>query len=224
MYICGYIPACGGGKTNTHWSGRSSVWWFLSSQAAPSVVINTTYGAAGGVFVLVFFFFFFHETVSPVLWGARRVWTFICIRMCVGIYFMYVWASPHLYIVLVEFGDIKCMMTSPNGNIPRVAGPLGGESIGHRWTPLTEASGMKLWYFLSDLRLNKQLSKQSSWRWFEAPSCSLRRHCNESVGFVRIFFDCTPGHPLTPGPTQIAHVSAVDQGRCWWNQPVPIVY
>ena len=55
-----------------------------------------------------------------------------------------VWASPYLYIVLIELGDIKCTTTSLNGNIFRVAGPLGGESTGHRWTPLTEASGMKL--------------------------------------------------------------------------------
>ena len=29
-----------------------------------------------------------------------------------------------------------------------------------------------------DLRLNKWLSKQSRWWWFETPSCSLWRHCN----------------------------------------------
>ena len=129
--------------------------------------------------------------------------------------------STSVYSSLVELGDIKCMMVSPNGNIFRVAGPLRKESTGHQWIPLTEASGMKLCYFLSDLRVNKQLSKQSRCRWFEAPSCSLRRHCNESVGFVRTLFDCTPGHPLTPGPMQIDHVSAADMGKCGWNQPVP---
>ena len=30
-----------------------------------------------------------------------------------------------------------------------------------------------------DLHLNKQFSKQSRWRWFEMPSHSLWRHCNE---------------------------------------------
>ena len=102
-----------------------------------------------------------------------------------------------LYIVLVEFGDIKCKMMSLNGNILRVAGPLGGESIDHRWIAIDHphrGSGMKLWYFLPDLRLNKQLSKQSSWWWFEAPSYLLRRHCNESVGFVRTLWlhTCSP--------------------------------
>ena len=30
-------------------------------------------------------------------------------------------------------------------------------------------------------RINKRLSKQSTWRWFETPSCSLWRHCNDYV-------------------------------------------
>ena len=39
------------------------------------------------------------------------------------------------------------------------------------------------WSFdvFSDLRLNKRLSKQSWGWWFETPSCSLWRHCNENV-------------------------------------------
>ena len=34
-----------------------------------------------------------------------------------------------------------------------------------------------------DLRLNKRLSKQSRRRWFETPSRSLRRHCNDDFPF-----------------------------------------
>ena len=41
------------------------------------------------------------------------------------------------------------MMTSSNGNIFRVTGPLWGESIGPRWIPLPEASDVELWCFLS---------------------------------------------------------------------------
>ena len=41
------------------------------------------------------------------------------------------------------------MMTSSNGNIFRVTGPLCGEFTGHRWIPLTKASDAELWYFLS---------------------------------------------------------------------------
>ena len=68
-------------------------------------------------------------------------------------------------------------MTSSNGNIFPVTGPLWGESTGHRWIPLTKASDAELWYFF-DLHLNKRLSKQSRHRWFETLSRSLWSHCN----------------------------------------------
>ena len=42
------------------------------------------------------------------------------------------------------------MMTSSNGNIFRVTGPLWREATGHRWIPLTKASDEELWcVFLS---------------------------------------------------------------------------
>ena len=44
--------------------------------------------------------------------------------------------------------DVAIMMTSSNGNILRVTGPLYGEFIGHRWNPLTKASDAERWYFL----------------------------------------------------------------------------
>ena len=65
-----------------------------------------------------------------------------------------------------------------SSNIFRVTGPLWGESTGHRWIPLTKASDAELWFFFA-LCLNKRLSKQSLHRWFETPSRSLWRHCNE---------------------------------------------
>ena len=40
------------------------------------------------------------------------------------------------------------MKTSSNGYILRVTGPLWGESIGHRWIPLTKASDAELWCFV----------------------------------------------------------------------------
>ena len=39
------------------------------------------------------------------------------------------------------------MMTSSNGNIFRVTGPLCGEFTGHRWIPSTKASDAELWFF-----------------------------------------------------------------------------
>ena len=43
---------------------------------------------------------------------------------------------------------LSTMMTSSNGNIFRVTGPLWGEFAGHRWIPLTKASDADLWCFL----------------------------------------------------------------------------
>ena len=43
---------------------------------------------------------------------------------------------------------IKFMMTSSNGNIFRVTGPLCGEFTGLRWIPHTKASDAEIWYFL----------------------------------------------------------------------------
>ena len=40
------------------------------------------------------------------------------------------------------------IMTSLNGNISRVTGPLWEEFLGHRWIPLTKTSDARLWYFL----------------------------------------------------------------------------
>ena len=40
------------------------------------------------------------------------------------------------------------MMTSSNGNIFRVTGPLCGEFTAHWWIPLTKASDAELWCFL----------------------------------------------------------------------------
>ena len=48
----------------------------------------------------------------------------------------------------------------------------------HRRIHHTKTSGAELWRF-SYLCLNKRLSKQSRHRWFEMPSPSLWRHCND---------------------------------------------
>ena len=62
---------------------------------------------------------------------------------------------------VVRMGWILFMMTSSNGNIFRVTGPLWGWSIGDRWIPLTKASDAELWCFLWSAPEKKQLSKQS---------------------------------------------------------------
>ena len=62
-----------------------------------------------------------------------------------------------------------CMMTSSNGSILRVTGPLWGEppvtgGFPSQW-PITQSFD-----FLIDLRPNKRLNKNSSRRWFETRS------------------------------------------------------
>ena len=69
-------------------------------------------------------------------------------------------------------------MTSSNGNIFRVTDLLWGEATGRQWIPLTKSSDTAIDVFF-DIRPNKWLSKQSRRRWFEMPSHSLWRHCDD---------------------------------------------
>ena len=77
---------------------------------------------------------------------------------------------------LIEHSS-RCMMTSSNGIIFRVTGPLCGEFSDHWWIPITITSGAEFDVFF-ELRLNKHFSK-SRLRWFGTPSRSLWRQCNE---------------------------------------------
>ena len=79
------------------------------------------------------------------------------------------------------------MMTS--SNIFRVTGPLSGEFTGHRWIPAHRPVTQSFDVFF-DLRPNKRLNKQPWVWWFETPSWSLWRQCNE----VRTVNYCTSSH------------------------------
>ena len=57
-----------------------------------------------------------------------RFWCFLC---CLKTF-------THVY---------QCMMTSSNGNIFRVTGPLCGDFTGPQWNPRTKASSAELWCF-----------------------------------------------------------------------------
>ena len=70
------------------------------------------------------------------------------------------------------------MMTSSNGLIFRVTGHLCGEFTS-RWWILTQRPVTRGFDAFFDLRLNKWLKKQWLGWWFETPSYSLWRHCNE---------------------------------------------
>ena len=69
------------------------------------------------------------------------------------------------------------MMTSSNGNIFRVTGPLCGEFTGPGGFPAQRPVTRSFDVFF-DLSPNKRLSKQPWGWWFETPSCLLWRQCN----------------------------------------------
>ena len=73
--------------------------------------------------------------------------------------------------------SIYCMMTSSNGNIFPVTGPLYGESTCHMWIPAQRPVTRSCDVFF-DLRPNKRLSKQWWGWWFETSSRPLWRDCN----------------------------------------------
>ena len=72
------------------------------------------------------------------------------------------------------------MMTSSNGNIIRVTGPLCGEFTGHSEFP-TQRPVTRSFDVFFDLHLNNRLSKQPWGWWFQMPSWSLWRQCNDDT-------------------------------------------
>ena len=104
------------------------------------------------------------------------------------------------YLRLID----STMMTSSNGTIFRFIGPLCGEFTGHRWTGNSPVTGefptrrpvTRSFDVFFDMRPNKRLSKQSLGWWFETPSRSLWRQCNDneaafSIVMTNINFDQT---------------------------------
>ena len=87
---------------------------------------------------------------------------------------------------VVRCSFLYSMMTSSNGNIFRVTGPLCGECIGPGEFPAQRPVTRSFEVFF-DLRLNKRLSKQSWGWWFETQSCSLWRQCN---AVNDVMFEC----------------------------------
>ena len=87
-------------------------------------------------------------------------------------------------------------MTSSNGNIFRVTGPLCGQFTGPGEFP-TQRPVTRSFDVFFDLRLNKWLSKQHWGWWFETPSWSLWHHCNalfhiHPCPWGSLYCHCTP--------------------------------
>ena len=85
----------------------------------------------------------------------------------------------HNWMLLTYWYLAHIMMTSSNGNIFSVTGPLCGKFTGHRWISPHKGQWRGALMFSLICALNKRMSKQSWGWWFETPSHSLRRHYNE---------------------------------------------
>ena len=100
-----------------------------------------------------------------------------CGHICVLVSFS---ANPCIIgpsLLAVIFAFLFSMMTSSNGNIFRVTGPLCGEFTGPGEFP-TQRLVTRSFDVFFDLRPNKRLSKQPWGWWFETLSWPLWRHCN----------------------------------------------
>ena len=94
-----------------------------------------------------------------------------------------------------NFMNHHCIMTSSNGNIFHVTGPLCGEFTSEFPTQRPVTRSFDVFF---DLHLNKRLSKQSWGWWFETPSPSLWCHCS--------------------GKLILMVLKCCECSNSWWNQ------
>ena len=114
-----------------------------------------------------------------LLWDDIHQTVFVSQVLYLFIYKQYI-HLPVFIKPVISYNVMRLtMMTSANRKIFHITGPLCGNSPVSRDFPSKRAV-MKGFVFF-DLRPNKQLSKQSRRRWFEMPSCSLWRHCNDEI-------------------------------------------
>ena len=95
---------------------------------------------------------------------------------------------------------VLSVMTSSNGKIFHVAGPLCGEFLPVTGELLSQRPVIWSFDVFFDLRLNKWLSKQSWGWWFEMSSCSLWRHRNASAiySLIQLLNSLTRWLPFLP--------------------------
>ena len=111
------------------------------------------------------------------------------------------------------------MMTSSNGNIFRVTGPLCGEFTGPGESP-TQRTVTRSFDVFFDLRLNKRSSKQPWGWWFETLSWSLWRHCNVNASCIAAFILLpvfTLGNPFAHTGKNITRPFCYLGGKCLFN-------
>ena len=87
--------------------------------------------------------FFIHSVWTQLLWSWTRGLGYNDNRQLIRSH------VRQSLLINMDFDTGFCyMMTSSNGNIFRVTGPLCGEFTGDRWIPRTKASDAELWCFL----------------------------------------------------------------------------
>ena len=115
-------------------------------------------------------------------------------------YDVIMWVFSRIYHWFYEHDNVmtwKRMMTSSNGNIFRVTGPLCEEFTGPGEFP-TQRPMTRSFDVFFDLRLNKRLNKQPWGWWFETPSWSIWCQCNgfpHHWYFVRVNFRWPVDYP-----------------------------
>ena len=120
------------------------------------------------------------DSINHVMWyGCDKTNTTEFSNASCTTYYVTTWAYWHVHTILVILRC--CDFTKHDAVIrwkhfPRCWPFVKGI---HMWIPLTKASDAELWCFLWSAPEQKRLSKHSTCRWFEAPSRSLWRHCND---------------------------------------------
>ena len=78
----------------------------------------------------------------------------------------------------MEIYSMSTMMTSSNGNIFCITGPLWGESTSHWWIPLTKASDTELGCFLWSGSEQTVMTKMHSvWKGLKT-NCNITMYCS----------------------------------------------
>ena len=141
------------------------------------------------IFSITFSFFFQDSFVDTSVGSARFREKYNSMNIVASkfLQFFCICWSRHRYSYETVLPTVqqmqKYMMTSSNGNIFRVTGPLCGEFTGPGEFP-TQRPVTRSFDVCFDLRLNKRLSKQPWGWWFETVSWSLWRHCNGIIHII----------------------------------------
>ena len=111
------------------------------------------------------------------LWLIYMIYGLIWCNVTSILIIMKIYIKKKQLFEFIDKGNVF-MMTSSNGNIFRVTGPLCGEFTGPGEFPTQRPVTRRSFDVFFDVHLNKRLSKHSSGWWFETLSWSLWRHHN----------------------------------------------